>query len=155
MLSAILSFLGGSVFRMIWGEIAAWMTAKQDHAHEIERMRLQAEIDGQQHARNQEAIKTQADLGVREIAVRAEADMGRVEVEGWAAAVAAAAKPTGIMVVDIWNGIVRPLAATISIMLWVIALNAQGWKMGDWDKELVGVILGFFFASRELAKRGK
>lgn len=154
-MSAILSFLGGSIFRMIWGEISAWMTARQDHAHEIERMRLQDELDAAQHGRNLDAIRVQADLGVKTIQVQAESDIGRIETEGWSAAVKDAMRPTGIFLVDLWNGIIRPLAASIAIILWVLALNGQGWKMGEWDKELVGVVLGFFFASRELLKRNK
>lgn len=155
MFSALLSFLGGSVFRMIWGEVAAWVSARQEHAHEIERLRLQGELDAAQHARNQEAIRVQAELGIQTIRVQAEAAIGQAEAQGWAAAVAAAQQPTGIFVVDVWNGVIRPLAASIAILLWVFALNEQGFKMSDWDKELVGVILGFFFASRELVKRGK
>jgi hypothetical protein len=33
-ITTILSFLGGSVFRMLWGEISSWMNKQQDHAHE-------------------------------------------------------------------------------------------------------------------------
>lgn len=155
MFSAILSFLGGSVFRMVWGELSSWITARQDHSFEIERMRLQGDIEAAQHARNLEAIKVQADLGVQTIRVQSEADVGKLETEGWFSAVKQAMQPTGVAWVDGWNGIIRPLAASIAILLWVMALNTQGWKMGDWDRELVGVVLGFFFASRELMKRGK
>lgn len=155
MFSGILSFLGGSVFRMIWGEISAWITAKQNHAFEIERMDKQEALEAAQHARNLEAIRVQAELGIKTIQVQADADATRLELDGWSKAVAEATKPTGIFAVDCWNGVIRPLAASIAIILWVFALNQQGWKMGDWDKELVGVILGFFFASRELMKRGK
>ena len=155
MFSAILSFLGGSVFRMVWGELSSFFTARQDHGFEIERMRLQGDLEAAQHARNLEAIKVQADLGVKTIHVQAEAAAAQLETEGWFSAVRQAMQPTGIAWVDAWNGIIRPLAASIAILLWVLALNTQGWKMGDWDKELVGVVLGFFFASRELMKRGK
>lgn len=155
MFSAILSFLGGGVFRMILGEVSTWLTKKQDHAHEVERMRLQGELDAAQHLRNQDSIRLQAELGVKTIQMQADADMGRLETEGWTAATREAMKPTGIMVVDVWNGVIRPLCATIAIWLWVVALNAQGWKMGDWDRELVGMILGFFFVSRQMQKAGK
>lgn len=155
MFSAIFSFLGGSVFRAIWGEVSTWMTAKQDHQFELEHLRLQGDLDAAAHARNMDAIRLQAELGVKTIQVQAEADVGRIEMEGWAAAVSASQKPTGIWVVDVWNGVIRPLAASIAIFLWVIALNAQGWRMGDWDKELVGVVLGFFFASRVMTNKGK
>lgn len=155
MLSALFSFLGGTAFRMIWGELSAWLTARQDHRHEVERMRLQAELDAAQHGRNLESIKVQAELGVKTIQVQAEADVSRLELEGWSGAVREALKPSGIWVVDVWNGVIRPLAATIALILWVGALNRQGWMMTAWDQELVGVVLGFFFASRELSKRGK
>lgn len=155
MFSALFSFLGGSVFRIIWGEISTWITAKQDHSHEIERMRLQAELDAAQHARNLEAQRLQAELGVQVIRVAGEAAANQIEMQGWASAVASAQKPTGIFLVDLWNGIIRPLAASIALYLWVVALNAQGFKMGEWDRELVGVILGFFFATRMMSKMGK
>jgi hypothetical protein len=155
MLSAILSFLGGSVFRAIWGELSTWFTARQEHRYELDRLRLQGELDAAAHGRNMEAIKVQADLGVKTIMVQADADLGRLEMEGWAGAVKEGLKPTGIALVDTWNGVIRPLAASIAIFLWVVALNAQGWKMSEWDRELVGVILGFFFASRVLTAKGK
>lgn len=154
-MSAIISFLGGSAFRLIWGQISEFLTERQNHKHEVERMKLQEQLDASQHARNLESIRLQADLGVREIRVKAEADTSRIETEGWAAAVASAHKPSGIYLVDLWNGIIRPLAASIAIFLWVFALNEAGWKMSDWDKELVGVILGFYFATRVMVHRNK
>lgn len=155
MFSALFSFLGGSAFRMLWGEIAAWVSSKQEHSHEIERMRLQAELDAAQHARNLEAQRLQAELGVKEIAVRSEADLALKDLDVWGKVIDNAGKATGFVLVDVWNGIIRPLVATIAVILWVLALNSQGWKMTEWDKEIVGVVFGFFFASRELAKRGK
>ena len=86
-MSAILSFLGGSAFRLIWEFISDFLKAKQEHAQQLDILRLQGEIDAANHARKIESIKLQADLGVREIAVKAEADMGRIEMEGWAGAV--------------------------------------------------------------------
>ena len=153
MFSALFSFLGGSAFRLIWEQISGWLNARQEHAHELERLRMQAELDAAQHARNLEAIRVQAELGVQTIRVQGEQDVARSEVDAWAAAVANAGKPSGIWLVDAWNGSIRPLAASISIFLWVVALNANGWKMTDWDRELVRVVLGFFFASRALVKK--
>jgi hypothetical protein len=152
-MSAIISFLGGSVFRMIFGQLTDYFNKRQEHSQEIERMKLQGDLDAAAHARNLEAIKVQADLGVKTIQVQAEGLIAQTEMQGWAAAVAAAGKPTGILVVDLWNGVIRPLCASIAIFLWVCALNAAGWHMTDWDKELVGVILGFFFASRVMTQR--
>lgn len=155
MFSAILSFLGGSAFRLIWAQISQMWTAHQEQKHELERMRLQGELDAAAHERNQAAIKLQAELGVKTIAVQAEADLSRLDATTFGQAVVESMKPTGITLVDTWNGIVRPAAATIALLLWCVALNAQGFKMTDWDRELVGVILGFFFAVRVLSSRTK
>lgn len=154
-MSAILSFLGGSAFRLIWAQISDYLTERQNHKHEMERIKLQGELDAAAHERNQQAIRLQAELGVQTIRVQGEAADSAKEMEGWAAAVATATKPSGIWLVDLWNGIIRPLAASIAIYVWVHALNAQGFKMTDWDRELVGVILGFYFATRILTNRGK
>lgn len=154
-MSAIVSFLGGSVFRMMFGWFSSWWDKKVDHQYELERMRLQADMDDKQHIRNQEAIRLQAELGVKTIQVQGEIDLEKIDAAGFYDAVKEATKPTGIKLVDTWNGIIRPLAASIALWLWVVALNANGWHMTDWDKELVGVILGFFFASRMMQQNGK
>lgn len=153
MISAILSFLGGSAFRMLFGHVADYFEKRQEHAHEIERMRLEKDLDDARHARDCERLRLQADLGVREVMVQADADVARSEAQAFVEAMRQSYVPTGIKWVDAWNGIIRPLAATIAIVLWVLALNTAGWTMSEWDKEIVGVVLGFFFASRELAKR--
>lgn len=149
-MSAILTFLGGSAFRLIWGQVSDYLNARQEHAQELDRMRIQAELDALAFERNQAAIRLQAELGIKTINVQSEADNARIELEGWSAAVAQAQKPSGIKWVDAWNGCVRPAAASIALLLWVLALNAQGWKMTDWDSSLVAVVLGFYFASRVL-----
>lgn len=155
MISAIISFLGGSFFRMIWGEVSTWVTAKQSHAQELERLRLQGELDAAQHSRNLESIRVQAELGVKEIRVKAEADLDRIDAEGFYGAAREAMKPTGIWLVDLWNGVIRPLCATIAVAMWVLSLYRAGWVLGPWDQELTAAVLGFFFADRALGKRGK
>lgn len=155
MISAIVSFLGGSFFRMVWGEISNWVSSRQSHAQEIERMRLQNDLDSAQHSRNLEAIKVQADLGVKEIRVKAEADLSRIDADGFYGAVRDAMRPSGIWVVDLWNGVIRPLCATIAVAMWVLSLYRSGWNLGPWDQELMAAVLGFFFADRTLGKRGK
>lgn len=155
LLSAILSFLGGSAFRMIWGELSAAWTKRQEQSHEIERMRVQAELEAAQHQRNMEALRVQAELGVKTIQVQGEADVARIEAEAFSRSQADAAKPSGIYIVDLWNGMVRPAAATLALWLWLRALWAQQWAMQGRDWDLVCAILGWFFADRTLGKRGK
>lgn len=155
MFTALFSFLGGNAFRLIFGEVVAYLNKKQDHALETERMRLQAELDAQQHARNLESIRVQNDLGVRVIQVQRDADLERIETGAWSVAVADVGKQTGIRFLDYWNGSVRPLLATLAILLVVAGIVQNGFVLTDWDKELVGAILGIYVADRSLARRGK
>jgi hypothetical protein len=155
MISALISFFGGTLFRTIWGEISAWMTARQDHSHEIERMRLQGELDAAAHGRNMDAIKIQADLGVQTIRVQGETDLARADVDIFGKAVELTGRLTGFAVVDIWNGIIRPALATECMLLWSLHLYRHNWTLDEQGWALVGAALGIFVADRSLLKRGK
>lgn len=154
-MSALISFLGGSAFRMVWGELSAYFTRKQEHALEIERMKVQGDLEAAQHARNLESIKVQADLGIKTIQVQAEADASKLEIAAWAQAVADVGKSTGIVFLDIWNGSVRPALATIAILVVLFEIITNGFILSEWDRELVSAILGIYVADRSLGKRGK
>lgn len=155
MLSTLFSFLGGAAFRMIWGEISAYLTKRQDQKMEIERMRLQGELDAAQHARNMEAIKIQADLKVQVIRTQAEGAVTTAEADAWRQAVADIGKQTGIWFVDAWNGTIRPMLATICVFLWVRHLGEAGWKLDQNSWDLIAATLGLYVADRSLFKRGK
>ncbi len=154
MLSATLSFLGGSAFRMVWGELSSWMNKKQDHEHEVERMRLQGELDAAQHQRNLDAIRLQAALGVKTIQVQAEAAIGQIEAEGWLSVVQATGKAVGIAWVDAWNAGIRPAVAT-----WAVAMltldAAQALILTEAAASVCYAALGIYLADRTLGKRGK
>jgi hypothetical protein len=154
MLEALLSFLGGSVFRMIWGELSTWHTKKQDHQFELERMKLQTELEDRAHQRTQESLRLQSELGIKTIEAQAQSHVDQAEADAFTEAMKNAFKPTGITFVDAWNGIIRPAAATIVLVLWCLKLYVQGFVMQEWDLSLAGVVLGFFFANRALG-RGK
>ena len=151
----ILSFLGGNAFRLIFGEVMAFINKKQDHALELERMKLQGDLEAAQHARNLEAIKVQADLGVKVIEAQRDADMERIDAGAWAQAVADVGKQTGIKFLDIWNGSIRPALATLAMLVVVFEIARNGFALSDWDRELIGAILGSYVADRSLARRGK
>jgi len=154
-MSALLSFLGGSAFRAIWGEVSAYLNRRQEHAQEIERLRLQGEMDAAQHSRNLEAIRVQAELGVKTIQVQAESDLDRLAMTGWNAVVESTTRLTGLKFIDYWNQSIRPLLATLAIGIVVAEVVAHGFTLTEWNRELVGAILGIFVADRNLAKRGK
>lgn len=154
-MSAIISFLGGSVFRMVWGEISSYITRWQDHKHEIELQNLQAKLESERHERDMARLKLQAELGVKEIQVQSDAILSKVEADAWLQAVKDVGQKTGILFLDIWNGSVRPLLATLAIGVVVFEIIKNGGTLSDWDRELVSAILGIYVADRTLAKRGK
>lgn len=154
MISALVSFLGGSVFRMLWGELSAWLTKAQDHKHELDRMHLQAELDRSQHQRHIESIRVQAELGVKTIQVQAEAAIGELEAQGWVEAVKGTTKTVGIKWVDAWNAVIRPGVAT-----WAVLMMTAGelglMLLSDNTLAVTGAALGIYLADRNLMKRGK
>lgn len=154
-MSALVSFLGGSVFRMIWGEVSSFITARQEHKHELARLELQGKLDAAQHERNMKAITVQAELGVKTIEVQRDAAIGQIEVDAWRNAVAAVGTRTGILWLDIANGTVRPLLAYMAIAVVVAEVCVAGFILTEWDRDLMAAILGIFLADRSLGKRGK
>ena len=155
MISALFSFLGGSVFRMVWGEVSSYLNKRQDHAHEVEMLRVQKDLDDARHARDLEQMRVANELGLKTIEVQKDAAIAAGELDAFAKAIEAAARPTGIKWVDAWNASVRPAFASVALLLWVLKLNAIGFKMDAFDLDMLATIAGFFFADRSLGKRGK
>lgn len=154
MFSALFSFLGGSVFRMLWGEVSAFFNKQQDHAFELERLRFQESVDSAQHARNLEAIRVQADLGVKTIQVQGESVIGEIEAQGWLEAVMGTTRQSGITWVDAWNACIRPAVATWAVLM--LSMNEFGlFVISGFASEVCGAALGIYLADRALSKRGK
>jgi hypothetical protein len=154
MIEAILSFLGGSTLRMVWGEVSAYLTRKQDHQHEVERMKLQADLDAGQHARTLQSLKLQGELGVKTIEVQSEGAVDQLEAQGWLEAVKSTGRATGVRWVDAWNSAIRPGVATWGIVM----LTAEAMRLlvvTDGTASVVYAFLGIFAADRSLGKRGK
>lgn len=154
-MSALVSFLGGSAFRMVWGEVSSFLTARQEHKYELQRMQVQGTLEAAQHERNMTAIRVQAELGVKTIEVQRDADLGRIDANAFSGAVEAIGRPSGTKFIDLWNGSIRPLLATLAIGMVVFEIARNGFALSEWDKELVGAILGIYVADRTLGKRGK
>ncbi len=154
MISALISFLGGSVFRMLWGEISSFLTKRQDHTQEMDRLRLQGEIDANQHARNLESIRVQAELGVKTIQVQAEANISELESTAWLEAVKSTTKTIGIAWVDAWNATIRPGVATWAIVMMTLG-ELRLMTLSENTLSIASVALGIYLADRNLMKRGK
>lgn len=153
-MSAILSFLGGSVFRMMWGEVASFITKNQEHKHEKELMLLQREAEAATHSRNLENLKTQSDLGIKKVHVEHQATIEDGELEAWIEASKATGTKSGILWIDGWNQSIRPGVATIAVIAMLIEIVLLG-HLTDWHREVFSAALGLFLADRSLTKRGK
>lgn len=154
-ISTLVSFLGGSVFRMLWGEISSYFNKKQDHEHEIERMRLQNDLDAAQHDRNMASLRLQNELGIKTIQVASEAKVAEIETDAWLEAVKGTTKTVGVWFIDAWNGVIRPLVATWAIIIISVDFANKGWVMDKNSWELCAAALGIYLADRTLFKRGK
>lgn len=154
MLSALFSFLGGSAFRMIWGEVSAYLTARQQHKQELDRMTLQGQLDAAAHARNMESIKLQADMGVKVIEAQSEAATDQLATEGWVEAVKATGRSIGVAWVDAWNAVIRPGTATWSLAMLTLGEFAII-RISENVVQIAGAALGIYLADRTLMKRGK
>lgn len=154
-LSTILSFFGGSAFRMLWGEISSYLTKKQDQKFEMERMELNGQLESAAHMRNIESLRVQAELGIKEIQVTGETKISEIEVDAWREAVKATTKKTGYYFIDVWNGIIRPFVASWAIVMISIDFSQKNWVMDDQGWMLSSAALGLYLADRALFKRGK
>lgn len=155
MITSIISFLGGSVFRMLFGEITAWMTKKQDHSQELDRMKLQAESDAAAHSRNLKTIKVQADAGVKVIEMQSSSAVKSIETDAWLEAVKGTNRTVGNKFIDAWNGAIRPAVATWAVIIITVHYANNGWVLDDNGWGLCGAALGIYLADRALFKRGK
>lgn len=151
--SALLSFLGGATARALIGHAISWFEKKQNHQQEMERLRLQAELDQGAHARQLELINQQAALNLSEIKLVGENAIGLAEAQAFVEGQKRANMPTGNWFVDAWNGTIRPAAASISLALWLLKVIKAGLVLTDWDEQLVASVLGYYFADRQLGKR--
>jgi hypothetical protein len=161
MISAILSFLGGSAFRMIWGEVSAWINKKLEHQQEMERLAQQEQFAASQHARNLESIRVQAEQQVKVIEVQAQSVMDQLDAGAFLEGVKATTTRTGVKWVDAWNQTIRPGVATWGVLM--LSLEALGWlaafggdaTLSEGTQSVIYAALGLFLADRTLAKRGK
>jgi len=155
MITSLIAFLGGSVFRMLWGEFSSFLTKKQENAHELEMLKLQGDLDTAAHTRNLESMKAQAGLGIQIIREQAGATGSIIESTAWLEAVKGTTQSIGIKFIDAWNGIIRPLVATWSIVLISIYYYQMGFILDENGWGICGAALGIYLADRTLFKRGK
>lgn len=148
-MTAILGFLGSAVFRWLLEKVFTLFERKQDHTQEIERMRVQADVDAAQHQRNLEMLETQSRL---KLDLVKEEVRGAYEAAEGAALIASIenARPSGIWWVDAWNSAIRPFICTVCVALWVMGLEQRAFKLDEFDYTLIAVVIGWYFGTRAL-----
>jgi len=151
-MGAIISFLGGSAFRAVWGEVSTWLNNKQAHSQEIERMKLQSDLMIAQSKQQAEIIAAQSAAGIKTLEVQSDAALSQADADAFTAGLKAAATPTGVKWVDAWNGAVRPAFATVALCMWIGVMAHQNFVPSPWDLDLMGSVAGFFFADRSLRR---
>lgn len=150
--SALFSFLGGSAFRFLIGQLTDWLQKRQEFLQEQDRIRLQEQIDQAAHLRQMASIKLQSDLKLGEIKLVGETQVGLAEAQAFTEAMKVANTPTGVAWIDAWNGSIRPAAATISVAIWLLSIVRVWFEITEWDKNLVASIIGYYFADRHISK---
>lgn len=155
MLTALISFLGTTAFRLIWGEISSYVNKRTEHSQEIERLELQEKLAAAAHSRELESIRLQAEQKIQVIRVQAESAIDEATGKAWATIAESTSKQTGIFFLDIWNGMIRPGCATWAIcMLSLEALKLIS-PLSDTTLSLCGASLGLYLAQRDLFRRNK
>ena len=154
-MSAVLSFLGGNAFRMLWGEVSTFITKRQEHKYEIERFEQQARLEAAAHTRNLQSMKLQSELGIKEVYVKQEAATEAGELEAWVETVKATTRQTGVAWVDAWNASIRPGFATMAAIAMAAEIVALGVELNEWHVNVFSAAVGIFLADRQLTKRGK
>lgn len=155
MISTVISFLGGSAFRLVFGEVSAWFDKRQEHRHESERLEQQARFAAAEHERNTASIRMQAELGVQTIRVQGDADLARLDAEAFRDTAAGLTKSTGFRWIDAANASVRVTLAYGCMFLFVRHYSVAGWVLDAMALELCGAVFGVYLADRQLFRRGK
>ena len=152
----VVSFLGGTAFRMLWGEVSSYLNKRQEHRYELDRMRLQDTFDVGRHQRLMESMRFQAEQQVKVIEVAARGEVDKIEAAAWAAAVGATTRKVGIKAIDALNAAIRPFGAVWA--LYMLTANEYNWlaqPLSDQTAQVCFAFLGLFVADRALGKRGK
>lgn len=153
-MSGIISFIGGTAFRWLFGEIIGFFKARDEHRAEVERMKLQHDLDRDKHEWQQQAIKTAADAGIKLVEAQREAHTAAVADDAFLAAIqgvnTASARADWI---GAWNACIRPFLATVAILLLVgQALAPTVVVLSALVLDLICAVLGVFVGERIRAR---
>lgn len=144
------SFLGGAAFRWLAGSFVSYFERKQEHAQEVERMKLDHEQAKDRNAWQRDAAREAAAAGVELVRVKGDADARAADGAALLATIQgineASARPGFI---GAWNASIRPGLATVSVALLVGESVAPGVViLSAVTREVVCAALGVFVGER-------
>lgn len=151
-MGGLISFLGGTAFRWLFGEALDFLKRRQEMRSEVELMRLQHDLERERHQWQQEAIAAHAAMGIKVIEAQAEATERAGAAEAFLAAVqgvnAASQRPDWV---GVWNAAIRPLLATVAIV--ALLGESLGWMtLSALFAEVSCAVLGVFVGERIRAR---
>lgn len=149
MLTLMTSFLGSAGLRWLLGELIGVFKLREERRAEIEMLRLQAELEAQRSERQRQAVLDAAAAGVKLIEAQREAHTSEASDAMMLEALRQVGQPTGVKWVDAWNGGIRPMLATLSILLIVAsAVWPAGVSLTGIVAEVVAGVLGLYVGGR-------
>lgn len=155
--TSLFSFAGSAAFRLVFGEVMAYMNKRIDQAHELLMIDRQVEAEAARAATQRAGLELQAKLQVQVIEAKAEARAEELDGEAFLWGVKATTIKSGIKWIDGWNAAIRPWVATWAICM--LTIEAFKWfgvtKLPAGTSEVISAALGLFLSSRDLHRRGK
>lgn len=151
----ILSFLSGTAFRWLFGEIIGFVKEREERKRELEMMRLSHEQEKDKHQWQQEAIAAHAAAGVRVIEARRQADESAAADDARLKAIEGVNKASDRNDwIGAWNASIRPFLATVGILLLIGNTVAPTvFVLSALVMELICAVLGVFVGER-IRQRG-
>lgn len=153
-MSGIISFIGGTAFRWLFGELLGFLKARDEHRAEVERMKLQHDLDRDKHEWQQQAMAAAAAQGIKVIEAQREAHTAAVADDAFLAAIQGVnAASTRADWIGAWNACIRPFLATVAILLLVgQALAPSVVVLSALVLDLICAVLGVFVGERIRAR---
>lgn len=153
-MGGLLSFLGGTAFRWLFGSVLDQWNKYQDHKHEMALLTLQHNQDADRHKWQQEAIRAQAEAGIKVIeAQTVQASTAAAEAAFNLAVAGANAAQERKDWIGGFNALIRPELAQVGILLLVgNSLFPQHVTLTPVVLDVICAALGVFIGERIKAK---
>lgn len=154
MFGGLISFIGGTAFRWILGEVFGFLRARDEHKAEMARMQMQMQMEQQRAQLQRDSIQQAHTLGLQIIeaqsAAAAEAMAGQTLLAAVQGANEAGKRSDWI---GAFNALIRPQLAQVAIIMLVLQAFFPGVvTLTPVMVDLFCAVLGVFVGERIRAK---